>query len=279
MSSLLTNVVSFLMRWPTAFHLWCAERELRMSESPTADLRQARERNLDLLRAYRLRGEFPSNVHDKSRLAPCFVDSDGRQCAVAFLMDQSGAKAAMETVASQANFARIGEMQFSELETWASMSGLTNAELARIQPGYPPTPEQAAKYAEMILSVGIVGGLAMVSVLFNVGRLLWALPPRLTTIGAGIVIGIVLICLGFWVNTSDFIHTPSLYGRLVDAQLFSIGIGMLAVVCAIIPLCVRRGKWKPTALDTDNGVSSNSRSKPESEHVKDLKYGPFKPPD
>ena len=170
-------------------------------------------------------------------------------------------------------------MQFAELEAWTSESGLTQAELGRIQPGYPPTPDQAAKYAEVIVSLGIVGVFALVSVIFNMVRLLWAFRPHLFTISAGIVIGLILFCLGLCVDTGEFIDTPSLYGDLVNAQLLAIGLGMLAIFCGIMPLCLRRGKWKPTVSDSDTAVSRTCQPKPASEHVKDLKYGPFKPAD
>jgi len=43
---------AWIARAATAFHLWCAERELRLADTSTLSpaLRQARERNLDLLR-------------------------------------------------------------------------------------------------------------------------------------------------------------------------------------------------------------------------------------
>jgi hypothetical protein len=279
MSSLLVSILSRLTRWPTSFHLWCAERELRMGKAPTAELQRTRERNLHLLRSYRLRRDFPKNLHDKLHLAPCFVDTDGRACAVAFLMTESGAYVGVEKITAKANFARIAQMQFAELEAWTSESGLTQAELARIQPGYPPTPEQAAKYAEVIVSLGIVGVLALVSVIFNMVRLLWGFRPHLTTVSAGIVIGLILYCLGLCVDTGEFIYIPSLYGDVANAQLLAIGLGILAIFCGIIPFWLRLGKWKPTVGDSDTAVSRTCQPKPANEHVKDLKYGPFKPAD
>jgi hypothetical protein len=164
-----------------------------MTDAPTPESQEARERNLDRLCAYRRQSEYPENAHDKAQLAPCFVDTKGRQCAVAFLLDQSGATATVDKVAVEANHARISEMHFPELETWARESGLTKTELARIQPSYPPTPDQAAKYAEIILSLWLVGGLAAVTILFNTCRLIWAMRPWPITILGGIALGMVLI--------------------------------------------------------------------------------------
>lgn len=276
MSPLLANWLGRLAKIPTMVHLWCAERELRMADAPTPILQEVRERNVDLLCAYRHRGDFPENSHDAMHFAPCFVDANGRVCAVAFLMDQSGAMATVDKIVAKANYARIGEMHLSELESWASESGLTKAELARIQPGYPPTPEQAARFAEIMLSLWLVGGLAAVSILFNTCRLIGAIKPRLTTILAGIVLGIVLLYLGFRPGSEEFALTPRLYGEVLNTQLLAIGIGILSVVCAIMPLCIRRGKWRPTALDSETAVLIAGESNPPSEHVKDLKRGPYR---
>ena len=92
---MLLACVQRLGKLSTSFHLWCAELELRLAD--TSDLspghRQARERNLALLREYRQRGEFPRNDHDPEHACPCFIDAEGRQCAVACLMHASGDEA------------------------------------------------------------------------------------------------------------------------------------------------------------------------------------------
>ena len=46
-------------------------------------------------------------------------------------MDETGATSAVERMAAVANHARIGDMLFSELDEWASESGLTKDERAR----------------------------------------------------------------------------------------------------------------------------------------------------
>ena len=135
------NLFFRLAKLPTAVHRYCAEQELRGAKtlSLSTALIESRERNLRLLREYRLRWEFPHNEHEPTCFSPCFVDAEGRQCAVAYLMHATGGEEAVTLIAQKANYARIHEMRFPELEAWMTSSGLTKAELARIQPTYAPT--------------------------------------------------------------------------------------------------------------------------------------------
>jgi hypothetical protein len=233
-----------LARIPTAFHLWCAERELRGASTAglSPQQRQERARNLDLLRAYRLRGEFPENRHDPSRLVPCFIDAAGRQCAVAFLMHASAAEEAARKVAEEANYARIREMHFPELASWANDSGLTTAELARIQPSYAATPEQLNRFADIILTLGWVGAFALNSILFNLGRLIWSHSPRRTTMLLGFVCGLFLVWAGLSFQVGSRQYGWHLQQELNGYLLVALCLGSLAVVCAILPIFSRRGK-------------------------------------
>lgn len=180
---------AWLARTATAYHLWCAELELRLTDTgamPSA-LRKVRARNLDLLRDYRGRGEFPRNSHDASRNAPCFIDAEGRQCAVACLMYASGDEASALKVAQSANSARIRQMQFPELDTWADESGFTKAELARIQPPrYAPTPDELNHAYDFLFALWLVGSLAVTSILANSLRLMNAFAHRFDTSLIGI---------------------------------------------------------------------------------------------
>ncbi|HEY5451921.1 MAG TPA: hypothetical protein VIQ54_24375, partial [Polyangia bacterium] len=86
-------------RWPSAddanelrvrTHLAYVERRLRTVDDvdlPPA-LREARRRNLDLLRAYWMTGVFPAGENPAGR-QPTFVDDTGRRCAVAALVEAS----------------------------------------------------------------------------------------------------------------------------------------------------------------------------------------------
>ncbi|WP_427890332.1 hypothetical protein ACQHIV_41990 [Kribbella sp. GL6] len=121
----------WLIDLPTRIHLWTAELELR--HRPSAD--PERRRNLDVLRAYRKSRAFPRN-DTGLRSTPYFVDSAGRHCAVGQLMRMSGARDAVRRIAAEANLARLDAMDPAVLADWTKRSGLTNRELARIQPTY-----------------------------------------------------------------------------------------------------------------------------------------------
>jgi hypothetical protein len=267
-SSLATRWSQWIARIQTGFHLWCAEHELRAADpchlSPS--LRQARMRTLDALRQYRDRGEFPVNSHDPAGLAPCFMDSAGRQCAVAYLMHQSEAAAVANEIARTANLARIRNMHLPELDAWARRTGLSKPELARVQPGYPPTVEQADRYGEIILSVWFLGALAVNSMIFNLGRLIWAYRPRLTTMLAGVVLGIGVLFAGIRIDPGAFGHTHGMHG-MDEMKLLAVGIGFLSIVCGVIPFFSRRGKWQPTGIRNELALFSDRPASPPSEQV------------
>ncbi|MFG1912852.1 hypothetical protein [Kribbella sp. NPDC048928] len=123
----------WLIDLPTRIHLWSAEFQIRhRSPSPNP----ARLRNLDVLRAYRKSRAFPRNDTGLPR-TPYFVDAAGRHCAVGHLMRESGATDAVRRIAADTNLARIDDMNRAVLTDWTARSGLTQRELARIQPNYP----------------------------------------------------------------------------------------------------------------------------------------------
>jgi hypothetical protein len=184
---------------PTYWHLLCAELELRAADTRAlpAALRPARQRTLDRLRDYRRRREFPYNTGVPKGYSPCFIDDEGRQCAVAYLMHASGAAEAALGVARVANYARIPEMPSALLDGWAAASGLTRAELARIQPSYPPDPEPLRPYYETLVAfIWVVEALGVLSMVGNTLRLIGASIPR-SMARAGVWLGMALLCLDF----------------------------------------------------------------------------------
>lgn len=119
-------------------HLERVERLLRERDTTalTEAQRAARERSLDVLRAYRERGEFPRNTDFPGRRVPCFIDRGGRVCAVAQLVIESGHGEVARAVARAANNAYLAEMRIPALEAWIATSGFLFRELALIQPEY-----------------------------------------------------------------------------------------------------------------------------------------------
>ena len=98
-------------------------------------LQVARERCLNWLHDYAACGVFPRN-HECPGCSPCFIDRDGRECAVAHLMMRSGYAETAYKVASAANYASVSQINIAELDSWGMQVGLSREELTLIQPGY-----------------------------------------------------------------------------------------------------------------------------------------------
>jgi hypothetical protein len=154
-------------------HLERVEQGLRSSEpfglSPAQ--RQARARQLDRLREYRLAGEFPRNVEAPGLRTPVFQDDRGVLCAVGYLLAIDGRRDLVERVARTRNLARIPELADEPgLLEWLHENGLSVDEAAWIQPSYDgwwpgPEPESQARgsssrYRTTSTAAAVVGGLA-----------------------------------------------------------------------------------------------------------------------
>jgi len=132
-------------------HLESAERELRVA--PVAGLtlsqRAARERALERLHEYWVRGVFPRNTDFPNERVPYFIDRHGTRCAMAHLIEQAGDAEFVARVTATQNNAPIRDWQGDpELVAWVDANGITAIEAARIQPAYgcegvarPPCPE------------------------------------------------------------------------------------------------------------------------------------------
>lgn len=126
-------------------HLALVEQTLR--NRPVSGLTRQQYQNrlnaLDNLHQYWLAGKFPQNENYSYR-TPIFIDKHNTFCAVGYLVKASGNEATSRMIAAKTNLAYVREMNYPELDQWATDYGFTKEELAWIQPGYPPT-EQAAK--------------------------------------------------------------------------------------------------------------------------------------
>lgn len=154
-------------------HLERVEGELRGSEPPglSPAQRQARARQMDRLREYRLAGEFPRNLEAPGLRTPVFQDDRGVLCAVGYLLAVDGQWDLVERVARTRNLARIPELADEPgLLEWLRENGLSVDEAAWIQPSYDgwwprPEPEPQAersssRYRTASATAAVVGGLA-----------------------------------------------------------------------------------------------------------------------
>lgn len=120
-------------------HLERVEAELLAADVShlTAEQRAARARNVERLRAYRERGEFPHGYAGQpGARVPTFIDADGRACAMGWLVIDSGYADVAEAIARDQNHARVPEIVHPALEGWLAANGMTLAEATRVQPSY-----------------------------------------------------------------------------------------------------------------------------------------------
>ncbi|MBL7989156.1 MAG: hypothetical protein JNJ94_13915 [Chlorobi bacterium] len=99
----------------------------------TPELQAERARNLDRLRDYWQRGEYPINYEHPGAWEPVFIDLDGNICAVGYLVEQSLGRKAAEQINSRYHFAAIRQIDAPELNEWIKNSGLTYEEVVAIQ--------------------------------------------------------------------------------------------------------------------------------------------------
>src|SRR5262245_13054219 len=112
------TLLLYLDDWRIQLHLQRAEWRLRRQgcSGLSPNLQAARVRRLDQLNIYWRRRRFPRNKNRGVPYMPCFIDAQGRTCAVAHLMIAAGQSQLAERVAQEANYAYLAEMHFPELE-------------------------------------------------------------------------------------------------------------------------------------------------------------------
>lgn len=143
-------------------HLRYAEMLLRNRDTSqlTDEQKQMRFHLLDLLREYWQNGVFPRNEKYPDERRPCFIDDDGRICAVGYLVEQTAGRQMAERINERYQYATIGEMKLPELDAWIAAGGLTREEVATIQPTY-------GTYVFRANHIGIGAGISARS--FNAG--------------------------------------------------------------------------------------------------------------
>jgi hypothetical protein len=152
-----------------AAHLARIEAKLRAADvgALSPGQKSARARHLDVLREYRIRRVFPHNhvLHDQR--TPVFVDEHGTQCAVGYLIAESGREDLTQRIASTRNRATVAELADDpELRRWLDAAGLSPVEAGMIQPSYggsgylsDSTDESNAYATWTIIATGVNGGM------------------------------------------------------------------------------------------------------------------------
>jgi len=113
-------------------HLRYVSEKLRYADRQSP----IRSKFLDLLDEYIDRGEFPASFSHPDERRPCFIDDEGRLCAVGYLIAQSSGLPAAERINQLFRFHYLLVMEDEELIAWQEASGFSLRELAMIQPTY-----------------------------------------------------------------------------------------------------------------------------------------------
>ena len=124
--------------------------------SPTQKANRAQ--NIKNLKDYAAAEIFPRNYDYEGERKPCFIDRDGKICAVGYIVEQSSSREFAEEINRSFQYAEIEEMESEKLENWITESGLTKEEYAMIQPSY--YFQIVNRYAtQTIVSSGINSGI------------------------------------------------------------------------------------------------------------------------
>ncbi|MBO6516272.1 MAG: energy transducer TonB [Bacteroidia bacterium] len=119
-------------------HLYYVETRLRKAnvDHLTDQQKQNRNKVIDHLNAYWKANSFPSNYDYPGTRKPCFIDYQGKICAVGYLVEQTAGRAVAEAINNKFQYAYISEMEDEQLESWMDEHGLSRTECAMIQPTY-----------------------------------------------------------------------------------------------------------------------------------------------
>ncbi len=118
---------------PIQIHLLLVEKVLRKNSN-----NEKRNKLIDVLHEYAIKGAFPINNHHKNRM-PYFIDDYGIACAVGHLIIKSGNENLAKRISNESNYLYLREMCYPEITIWAKEFGFSIDELMWIQPSYGPS--------------------------------------------------------------------------------------------------------------------------------------------
>jgi hypothetical protein len=231
MSSLLLK----LDNWRVRLHFKHVEDILRSRDvsylPPT--LQQARKQQLDRLHSYAVHGAYPRN-HERPVYSPCFIDRDGRECAVAHLVMSSGQVTFAHRIAEVANYAYVSQMTFPELDDWAAQSGLSKEELALIQPGYYFTLD--GSLLSLAITIWAVGLTAFVTNAVQIARKRKGIAaPVIALIIAILSLLLALVCIDSFMRAYYVATNPDTLNDQASRALEPLAMGTaISLVIALV---------------------------------------------
>lgn len=141
---------------PKAAHLKRERTRLRahfdsvlgeLKARPTTDLdsrqQESRATLIAWLAEYRDEGRFPLNDRYADYQTPIFRDARGVTCAMAYLIERSGRRDIVDSIAGTRNLAYVGQLADDRtLVAWLDSVGMSAEEASRVQPTYAPGPDE-----------------------------------------------------------------------------------------------------------------------------------------
>ncbi|MEX2589651.1 MAG: hypothetical protein WD334_05545 [Chitinophagales bacterium] len=209
-------------------HLKYVESLLRAKDVShlSPDLKSKRAEMLNLLREYRLAGIFPKNYDYPGERKPCFIDKNGRICAVGYLIEQSVGREVAESINEKYKYEEILAMSDTDVDEWIRSSGLTKEECAMIQPKYGYPSEVTITFYGLFSALSTGGNLTLSTV--NTIQAVRGVDHRRHSI-TGLATGAWQIAIGALVyskmTTIDHPNTKP----MKNISLANIGFGSLAI--------------------------------------------------
>lgn len=231
-------------------HLAYVENRLRQQSTSKLSIQQQQNRLqvLDLLAAYWQAGIFPTNKRYLNERRPCFIDDEGRLCAVGFLLAATKGIDAAKSINTEYQYEYVMNMKSALLEEWADTYGLTLEECAMIQPTYGPPPPDQTAYAELksgyaVPSAILSGGNLALSIaqLRGVGSKGWHYAAMVGG-GGQLILGLANIRKSHY---SPYINGGGIYTRYRaqnNLSYFNIAMGTATLVTSAIHLMARNRK-------------------------------------
>jgi hypothetical protein len=220
-------------------HLAYAERELRQRPATglSPALAKRRAQVLDLLHDYWVAGVFPRNYDYPGERKACFIDRDGRLCAVGFLVAKTAGLPVAQAINQAHQYDLIADMRTPALVDWVRTSGLSKAECALIQPTYGglinpgPTTVEVPVPRSYAVGSAIWGGVNVMLGAANATQFNQPTPGRRAAY-AGVLSGAGQVMLGALrlrddvaANYSDFMYSPRTKSYAAERTVSYLNIG------------------------------------------------------
>lgn len=224
-------------------HLKYVEKLLRSKDVSmlTNEQRENRSKMLDLLNAYWTAGVFPRNYDYPNQRIPCFIDREGRICAVGYLIEQTAGRQVAEEINSKFKYEYLLAMDDKTIGSWVLSSGLTKEECAMIQPAYGPQPTDNYISPRYGISSSLICGLNLSLNTIN-GIQIARNGNNKAVPFLGLMTGIGQITLGAWNYPKE---QMSMNGILVNQSqrnlsLINIGLGTSTMILSSWNLIVNK---------------------------------------